>query len=388
MEKHAVFGLTLVATATCIAFGMPWWMSLVTLMASAVAYAWACQGYQARLDAIEKAAPQWLDGSANRPLVRGVEHTRRACAEIRSTLSALEHSIRGANSELAGSFSGLGEKTSQINRQISEVLTVVTGASDTSADSNDAVVTVETFAGEVSDILAQYVELLIDVSEKSVQAVHHIGDMVQELEHMFSLLNQIRTIAEQTNLLALNAAIEAARAGEAGRGFAVVADEVRKLSQSTNTLSDQIRHRAETAKSTITEVKDIVGAIASLDLNNAINAKGRVDGMLKGLEEMNHTISDTMSRLTRLNEGINQDTNRAVRALQFEDFSSQVIGEINRSVANLEGLGNLVGRISAECKLPVTLEADVTRVEQHLESVGDATIRRREQASGDNIDLF
>lgn len=363
-------------------------MSLVTLLASAAAYAWACQGYQARLDAIEKAAPQWLDDSANRPLVRGVEHTKRVCADIRSTLDALGHSIRGANVELAGSFSGLGEKTSQINRQISEVLTVVTGARDKSDDANDEVVTVETFAGEVSDILAQYVELLIDVSEKSVQAVHHIGDMVQELEQMFSLLNQIRTIAEQTNLLALNAAIEAARAGEAGRGFAVVADEVRKLSQTTNTLSDQIRHRAETAKSTITEVKDIVGAIASLDLNNAINAKGRVDGMLKGLEEMNHTISDTMTRLTRLNEGINQDTNRAVRALQFEDFSSQVIGEINQSVANLEGLGNLVGRISAECKLPAMLEDDVAHIAKHLDSMGDATIKRREQSSGDNIDLF
>lgn len=386
VEKHVVFGLTLAATMVCVVSGMPWWMSLVSLLASAGTYAWACRSYAVQIDTIEKSAPQWLDGSANRPLVRGVEQSKLICNEIRSTLDSLRQTIRGANSELTGSFSGLREKTTHINSQISEVLTIVTGAREKGI--NNSSVTVESFAGEVSDILAQYVELLIDVSEKSVQAVHHIGDMVQELEQMFSLLNEIRTIAEQTNLLALNAAIEAARAGEAGRGFAVVADEVRKLSQTTNNLSDQIRHRAETAKSTITEVKDIVGAIASLDLNNAINAKGRVDGMLKGLEEMNKTISATMSHLTHLNDGINQDTGRAVRALQFEDFSSQVIGEISQSVANLESFSVMVSRISAECKLPLALESDIERVSQHVDAVGNATITRREQASGDSIDLF
>lgn len=188
MEKHAVFGLTLVATITCIATGMPWWVAALTLACSVGAYAWACHGYQQHIDNLIKSAPQWLEESANRPLVRSMDVSSEACAEIRSTLDSLTGSIRQATAELTTSFAGLGDKTSQINRKISEVLLVVTGSKERAGiDDGHDVVTVETFAGEVSEILAQYVELLIDVSEKSVQAVHHIGDMVNELEQMFSL---------------------------------------------------------------------------------------------------------------------------------------------------------------------------------------------------------
>lgn len=388
MEKHVVFGLTLLGAITCIIAGLPWWAGITLLLVSAATYVLACRDYETRFAALKAAQPQWLEESASSPLIQSVEQSSRAHADMRATLDSLRESINKASSELATSFNGLGDKTAQINRQINDVLAIVTGRSPQAEGESQGVVTMETFAGEVSDILAQYVDLLIDVSEKSVQAVHHIGDMVNELEQMFSLLNQIRTIAEQTNLLALNAAIEAARAGDAGRGFAVVADEVRKLSQTTNNLSDQIRHRAETAKSTITEVKDIVGAIASLDLNNAINAKGRVDGMLKGLGEMNHTISATMSHLTHINEGINQDTNRAVRALQFEDYSSQVIGEIGKSLANLESLGQALNHICGRCRLPADLRDDVTTLARQLESIANTGIRRHAQASGDDIDLF
>jgi methyl-accepting chemotaxis protein len=387
VEKHAVFGLTLITAIVCVATGMHWAIIVAAIVASAVVYAWMCKGYEVRLHALKAVEPQWLDVHETQGLTQSIEQSQRTYRDMSSTLSALGDNIRHATGELTLSFSGLDDKTKQINRQISEVLTVVTDSRSDDTSGSSAV-TVESFASEVSAILAQYVQLLIDVSEKSVQAVHHIGDMVQELEQMFSLLNEIRTIAEQTNLLALNAAIEAARAGDAGRGFAVVADEVRKLSKSTNTLSDQIRRRAETTKSTINEVKGIVGAIASLDLNKAINAKGHVDGMLKGLEAMNQTIATTMTQLGHLNEGINQDTHRAVQALQFEDYSSQIFGEIRRSLSTLEGLSDALGPISTACKIPRSMQHDVAAISRQLESLGNATIKRHTPSGGGDIDLF
>ncbi|WP_267892448.1 methyl-accepting chemotaxis protein [Ketobacter alkanivorans] len=237
----------------------------------------------------------------------------------------------------------------------------------------------------------QYVSLLIDVSEKSVQAVHHIGDMVSELDQMFSLLADIRTIAEQTNLLALNAAIEAARAGEAGRGFAVVADEVRKLSQDTNRLSDQIRNRGEVTKSTVTMVREIVGAIASLDLNDAINAKGHVDNMLQGLEETNQHISSTMDQLNSLNVDVNRHVSTAVQAMQFEDIITQIISEISQDLERLDSVNLVLGDVCASANIQENHMDRVSKLENVLAVKKKQSIMRdsvNDASAEGNIDLF
>lgn len=266
-------------------------------------------------------------------------------------IHSLDSAIRNSTQTLSSSFSGLGSTSNQTNHLINEVMALVASSQSAKTDNDEEHISVEKFASEVGDILGQYVALLVDVSEKSVQAVHFIGDMVNELDQMFALLVDIRTIAEQTNLLALNAAIEAARAGEAGRGFAVVADEVRKLSQDTDSLSDQIRVRAEKTKSTVTEVRGIVGAIASMDLNNAINAKGHVDSMLQGLEEMNSSISSTMDQLNSLNTEVNHHVSTAVQALQFEDITTQVIADISKNIHVLDAVNNQLGKICETAKI-------------------------------------
>lgn len=309
---------------------------------------------------------------------------------ITRKVHSLDKAIRDSSATLSSSFSGLGSTSNQSNMLINEVMKSVTGR-HSQQNSDEENVTVEKFASEVSDILMQYVSLLIDVSEKSVQAVHHIGDMVSELDQMFSLLADIRTIAEQTNLLALNAAIEAARAGEAGRGFAVVADEVRKLSQDTNRLSDQIRNRGEVTKSTVTMVREIVGAIASLDLNDAINAKGHVDNMLQGLEETNQHISSTMDQLNSLNVDVNRHVSTAVQAMQFEDIITQIISEISQDLERLDSVNLVLGDVCASANIQENHMDRVSKLENVLavkkkqsimrDSVNDAS------AEGD-IDLF
>lgn len=314
------------------------------------------------------------------------------CARINRGVDTLGTTLRESSAQLSSSFSGLVSKSNQTNALISHIMHMVTEHNQTSNQTDaDAPVTVGKFAGEVSDVLMQYVSLLIDVSEKSIQAVHHIGDMVTELDQMFRLLADIRTIAEQTNLLALNAAIEAARAGESGRGFAVVADEVRRLSKATNALSDQIRHRAETAKSTVTEVRDIVGKIASLDLNDAINAKGHVDQMLQGLEEANQTISATMDQLNTLNTAAKQDVNTAVQALQFEDRANQIMAELRTDLERVNSINYSMGIL---CEVARIDAADQDRIEtlQNLLAVKsrDSRLHKR-SGSNDNsgeIDLF
>ncbi len=241
--------------------------------------------------------------------------------------------------KLYQSFQGLNEKSARQHDLMMDLVYRISGTKPEGENlPDDNRVTLEDFAHEVGRILDDYVKLFVDVSDKSIQAVHNIQDMVKQLDGMFTLINDIRGIADQTNLLALNAAIEAARAGEAGRGFAVVADEVRKLSQDSSQLNEQIRARAEAATTTITNVEKVVGDIASLDMNIAIDAKGHLDGMLHELENVNTGVAEGVAELAQVGEQIENDVNRAITGLQFADIVGQLTHKMTRQVGVLEDI--------------------------------------------------
>lgn len=330
---------------------------------------------------------EWLEGSQISPVTDSLRLFADNHATLQRETEKVKAAIHEAVDNLTQSFSGMNANAQETNRQINDVMITVTGQKEVSEGEKE-ITTVEKFANEVSDILGDYVGILIDVSDKSVQAVHHIGDMVEELEQMFALLTEIRNIAEQTNLLALNAAIEAARAGEAGRGFAVVADEVRKLSQHTNNLSDQIRVRAEGAQSTMNEVKKIVGDIASMDLNNAIDAKGRVDQMLQNLEEMNRLISSTMDNLNGLNQEVSKDVNNAIQALQVGDISDQLISQIMSRLTRMQAVEATLQEILRDCRASASMQGKLIDLSGLVNDAKAEPSTSTEATNEQDIDLF
>lgn len=165
-----------------------------------------------------------------------------------------------------------------------------------------------------------------------LKQINGLDTFVDELDNM---AKDVATIAGQTNLLALNAAIEAARAGEHGRGFAVVADEVRKLS----------RLSAETGERISTKVHYIGDAIRAA-VGAAQDSRGRDS---KAVEKSEHTIDQVLSEfrglgsrlvesaesLRRTNMGIQSEVEDSLVQLQFQDRTSQMLSHVR---ASMEGV--------------------------------------------------
>ena len=270
--------------------------------------------------------------------------------EVESSCKELKQArgvIGDAVSNLGSSFSGLNNDIQNQKGMVASLIDNVSGASLKGTGDNDKAIGIKEFANETSEILTYFIDLLVNVSKQSIETVHKIDDMVYQMDEIFKLLEDIKTIADQTSLLALNAAIEAAHAGEAGRGFAVVADEVRKLSQHSNKFNDEIRDHVEKTRVSITDARRIVGDVASKDMNMAISAKSRVDMMLEEVGNMNSRVSENLCEVSLISDNINNNVNQAVRGLQFEDIVSQQIDSSQKYLEKLKVFSNdILGSIS------------------------------------------
>jgi methyl-accepting chemotaxis protein len=249
--------------------------------------------------------------------------------DIDGDLLRVREIVSDAVAKLGSSFTSLTEQSSQQQQMVSQLMRDIAGSV---ADDPESHTSMQSFIDEIGEVLEYYVKLVIDISKLSVETVHKIDDMVGQMDTIFELVDDIKGIADQTNLLALNAAIEAARAGEAGRGFAVVADEVRQLSQNSARFNDQIRGQVELAKQTIDEASRIVGKVAAKDMNVAISAKGKIDDMIIHVSRLNSGLADTLEQLSGVSGSIEHGVSVAVRALQFEDLATQLVGYLQGEV--------------------------------------------------------
>jgi methyl-accepting chemotaxis protein len=243
--------------------------------------------------------------------------------------------------KLHQSFNGLTENSQQQSSLTIDIISHLHGAESDASNDGDAGLSFDKFASETATVLHDYVALTVKVSDKGIAAAHKMQDMIKQMEVTFNLLDSVRHIAEQTNLLALNASIEAARAGEMGRGFAVVAGEVRNLAEQSGGLNEQIHGHVKLSQATLKETNEIVGQIASLDMNQAIEAKEVLDEMMEEMEQRNRFISDSLNTSSSIAEAIKSDVGVAVMALQYEDMASQLIFHVKgRLEAFNEGINS------------------------------------------------
>ncbi|ENM5832377.1 methyl-accepting chemotaxis protein [Vibrio metoecus] len=255
-------------------------------------------------------------------VARELEKTRRqlqdlirmqmnASQELTSLTEVMTMSMSETKDSAQEEFNEIDQLATAMSEMSSTVQTVAEHAQSASSLTENASQQAKTGQQFVKSTISKMSELSKDISS-SAQAVNQVEERVVAIS---SVVGTIRGISEQTNLLALNAAIEAARAGEAGRGFAVVADEVRNLAQRTQNatveIQEMISQLQNSANSAVDLMeKSVVQAADGVEL--ITNAGSELDGIVnqvQQLNDMNFQIAAAAGQQSSVAEEMNENLN-------------------------------------------------------------------------------
>jgi len=261
------------------------------------------------------------------------ESIRKLSTGSENLLKTADHLYKGAQEQVSQTV-----QSSVAMTEISATVETVAGNAHNSAASSKEALTMATNG---KTVVARTVRGMHEISDAVIAAATTIGKLSESSEKIDSILNTINDIADQTNLLALNAAIEAARAGEQGRGFAVVADEVRKLAQrtaeATHEIADIIRIIQEDTERSVTAMNDgkyrvEEGMKLSGEASESLDA---IVGVSQRGVEMAQMIANATEDQSKASMGVSESMGRIAHITATLKDSTVEIKEASEQLSNI-----------------------------------------------------
>jgi len=274
-----------------------------------------------------------------RTLIGGISEGVTKIASAAEQLSAVTEQTRtGVNSQKI--------ETDQVATAMHEMTATVQEVARNAEEASEAAVAADQQAREGDRVVNQAIAQIERLASEVGKSTDAMNELKRESDKIGSVLDVIKSVAQQTNLLALNAAIEAARAGEAGRGFAVVADEVRSLAQRTQKSTEEIEGLIAGLQNGTQQVATIMDNSRDLTVSSV---------------ELTRSAGASLENITRTVSAIQSMNQQIAAAAEQQSATAE---EINRSVLNVRDVSEQTSAASEET---AASSIELARLGNHLQ---------------------
>lgn len=250
---------------------------------------------------------------------------------LTSLLPVWQSQIDSAINQSTEAIDALANQFTEITNDISLAVNI-TGSTNQAGERFSSLASVQNSSDSIKAELENLKDTLLQIAQVEKSALDEINSLSTFMSELTKMAGEVEALAEQTNLLALNAAIEAARAGEQGRGFAVVADEVRNLANQSKGTGENIRKKIDIIGESVESILQTATHSAETEVEMAEKAGSVIREVITQHKFTAYTLAESDKLLVNMSQQVQNEISKVIVELQFQDRISQKLRHVEANL--------------------------------------------------------